>query len=400
VHGRVAGVLHVSADAQNAFDEDDLELLMVISERVTLILERKELWEREHRIAETLQRSLLPETLPRVPGIAFAAHYQPGARGLDTGGDWYDAIVCKDGTLAFAVGDVVGKGLAAAAAMGQLRNALRAYAFEGHDPAATLACLNDLESVGTPSFTTVFLGKLDPASGVLQYASAGHPPALLVHETEVTVLDDAQGLPLGVQRNTAPRQRERPISEGDLLLLFSDGLVERRDRPLGLGIDETIACAREPAHSCEVLVRRVLDRVLEKPAEDDVAVLALQLVPKRLSLELDGPDMLQTARAALRQWLEGHDVDEKQATALTIAAWELLANAAEHPLERTRDAVTLEATFQSGVIRVSVRDFGKWRPPTKREERGLGLTLARGLVDRLDIVPTESGTEATISHPV
>ena len=279
VAGKVAGVLHLSSDQRGRFGQQDTELLSELAERVALVIERTSLWEREHTMAETLQRSFLPERLPTIEGVALAAHYQPAAKGMEIGGDWYDVLRCSDGTVALAVGDVVGKGLHAAAAMGQVRNALRAYAYEGHDPGAILRRLNDLvESIGDPVLTTLWIGKLDPRNRALTYANAGHPPAvLLLAGGDVVMIDDAKSLPLGVQSDLRVKPSVRPLDPRDLLLLFTDGLVERHDLPIGDGLERLRDCLQGRTLACESLLGLVLEHLVGDDPEDDVALLAAQI---------------------------------------------------------------------------------------------------------------------------
>ena len=277
VGGKVAGVLHLSSDRRGRFSEEDTELLMALAERVSLVIERTALWEREHAMAETLQRILLPERLPAIEGVSFAAHYQPASRRLEIGGDWYDVVRCHDGSVAFAVGDVVGKGLHAAATMGQIRNVLRAFAYEGHDPNVILARSNELvESLGDPAFTTVFIAKFDPTSRTLTYANAGHPAALLLEAGgNVSMLDDAQGLPLGVDSDLQVEQGVRVLRPHEFLLLFTDGLVERHNVPIGDGLERLRRSLQGGQASCETLLATVLDTLAENEPEDDVALLVV-----------------------------------------------------------------------------------------------------------------------------
>jgi PAS domain S-box-containing protein len=397
--GRVLGVLEVSDDDRGRFDEDDLELLEAVGERVALILGAAELREREHVMVETLQRSLLPERLPRVKSIAFAAHYQPGGRDVEIGGDWFDAILCEDGSVAFTVGDVVGKGLPAATTMGQLRNALRAYAFIGHGPATALVQLNNLlESFDEPPFTTLFTARLDPTTRLLTYASAGHPPALLLHDGGVTLLDEAQTVPFGAGRGFEPRQASRVLDEGDALLLFTDGLVERRGQGIGAGLARLVDCLKTSFDGAEAIVDRVIDVFLGEATNDDVALLAVQVVPRRFSASVDDPESLQDVRHRFKRWLNGHAAEPDRAAALVLAAWELLTNAVEHPLDRRRAGVTMDAELEGDLARVVVSDAGRWRPPVPGSNRGRGLVLAREIVESFELEQTADGTRATVTQ--
>ena len=174
-------------------------------------LENALLYEREHRVAETLQRSLLPETVPRLDGAELAALYLPGSSEASVGGDWYDAIVLDDGSVALVIGDVVGRGVKAASSMGQLRNAVRAYLLEGYGPAQTLARVNRLlDSLGG-GFATLACLVVDPLSGAIRYANAGHPPPLVVGPDGATRwLEDGLAPPIGAAQGVAYRAGRGP----------------------------------------------------------------------------------------------------------------------------------------------------------------------------------------------
>ena len=218
--------------------------LEALAGQCALALERASMFEREHTTAETLQRSLLPDRLPTVPGIILEARYLPVTRNMEIGGDWYDAFRLPDGKLAVAAGDVMGKGLTAAAGMGRVRNALRALALTDPRPAAVLAGLDRL-FIATEleeQVTTVAYLVLDPASGDGMAGSAGHLPPLLLSVGEAPRLDKATaGTPLGW---ASPRQQYAfRLPPGHTAVLYSDGLVENRKRGLDTGLDELVAVA-------------------------------------------------------------------------------------------------------------------------------------------------------------
>ena len=234
-----AGAL-VALRRRNAFLHDEIDLAQLVAERVAVALERARLYEREHTVATALQRSLLPEALPDVAGARIAVRYRPAGWGLEAGGDWYDVVEQPDGRRAFVVGDVVGRGVPAAAMMGQLRHALRAYLVEGHAPAAALAQLDALvESSGPGTLATVACAAYDPATGKLEYASAGHPPPLVVPpHGPARFLEYPLGMPVGVLPDAEFQSRTTTLAPGSLLLLFTDGLVETAQRDISLGMDK------------------------------------------------------------------------------------------------------------------------------------------------------------------
>jgi serine phosphatase RsbU (regulator of sigma subunit) len=267
----------VSAAAPRAFADDDLRLLELVGERVALAIGQAQLRDREHRLAETLQRSMLPQRLPSLDGIELAARYLP--RATSVGGDFYDAMRLEGGALGLAIGDVTGKGLRAAAAMGQMRTALHAYALEDASPAAVLERLDRL-AVADAAFATAMFLVLDPGSGRLELASAGHPPPVLLDRTGARLLDVSAGLspPLGV---AAPRDAElRLVLEpGSTLLLYTDGLVERtHDIQAGLDglLDAAHGRAREDLDAlCDGLLAEMAP---DGRYRDDVALVAVRRI--------------------------------------------------------------------------------------------------------------------------
>src|SRR5918994_822884 len=207
-------------------------------------------------VALTLQRSLLPRALPEVLGTELCGRYVPASESLEIGGDFYDATALGDGRLVITIGDVAGHGVLAAAVMGQVRQAVRAYAFEGHTPAGLMDRLDLLVSDSDLAMTTCLCGILDPAAGVLRFSNAGHPPPLLRRaDGSVERVVDGLSHPLGVTMAHRHVEAEVKLELGEALLLYTDGLVERRGEVIDVGIDrlaarlaETFAGAEE---ACE-----------------------------------------------------------------------------------------------------------------------------------------------------
>ena len=277
--GEVIGVLHVSSGELDRFGEDDLGLLVPAAERAALAIGRARIMERERRIAETLQRSLLPQTLPTIAGLELAARFRPGA-GVEVGGDWYDALPLPSGELAVVIGDVAGKGLRAATLMGELRAGLRAYAIEGGGPMDTLARLNRL-ALRSFHMATVVLMHVAPDLGRVAYGSAGHlPPLLLSADGSARFLRDGASTPLLALREDV-EDGVVSLAPGDVIVLYTDGLVERRREP----IDESLERLRTAAEGFEGGAEALCDHLLERlspPAgspHDDIAIIALRRVP-------------------------------------------------------------------------------------------------------------------------
>ena len=284
--GAPLGALRFSFTRPRQITEEERVFLEALAGQCALALERATLFEREHTTAETLQRSLLPDTLPTVPGIVLEASYMPVTRNMEIGGDWYDAFRLPDGKLAVAAGDVMGKGLTAAAGMGRVRNALRALALTDPRPAAVLSGLDRLfeATEQEEQVTTVAYLVVDPETGDGLAGNAGHLPPLLLSADAPPRLDTTEaGTPLGW---TSPRQQYAfRLPPGNTAVLYSDGLVENRRRGLDAGLDELVSVAaqarpgmvEDPARLLEYLVDRMLTGYEQ---DDDVTVLVLH-VPRR-----------------------------------------------------------------------------------------------------------------------
>ena len=297
--GSAIGALRFSFSRPRKITDEERVFLEALAGQCALALERASLFEREHTTAETLQRSLLPDRLPSVPGIILDARYLPVTRNMEIGGDWYDAFRLPDGRLAVAAGDVMGKGLSAAAGMGRVRNALRALALTDPRPAAVLAGLDRLFTATEldEQVTTVAYLVFDPVSGEGLAGNAGHPPPLLMSRDAPPRLDLGEaGTPLGW---ASPRQQYVfRLPPGHTAVLYSDGLVENRRRGLHSGLDELVAVAgqatpavaEDPASLLEYLVDRMLTGYEQ---DDDVTVLVLH-VPVR-----DGKSQAGTTAASM-----------------------------------------------------------------------------------------------------
>jgi sigma-B regulation protein RsbU (phosphoserine phosphatase) len=276
IEGQVAGVLAVYARGSDCFSDDDLRLLEVVGERVALAIGQAQLRERERRLAETLQRTLLPQRLPSLPGALVAARYRPHSTSV--GGDFYDAVSLPGGRIGVAIGDVTGKGLRAAAAMSRLRSALHAYALDADGPAEALTRLGRLAENDGAMATALYL-ILDPSSGEVRMASAGHlPPVRLAPDGEAEYVDVFPALspPLGVPVDHRA-ELAISLSERETLLLYTDGLVER-SRNIDEGMRRLVGTAAELAGAPpNVVCDQLLERLTPTGRyRDDVALLAIR----------------------------------------------------------------------------------------------------------------------------
>jgi PAS domain S-box-containing protein len=280
--GMPLGALRFSFGKPRTILEEERVFLEALAGQCALAVERAEMYEKEHTAAVTLQRSLLPGELPSVAGLALDARYLP--RSTDVGGDWYDVFRLPDRRLAVTVGDVMGKGLLAAAGMGRVRNALRALALTDPRPAAVLAGLDRLFAATELEdyVTTVTYLVIDPETGEGQAGNAGHPPTLLLTPGALPVLDGAEaGTPLGWA--SPRRQHAFRLPPGSTAVFYSDGLVENRMRGLDSGLDELVRIAADAPQDLlgepGRLLQYLLDNMLAGYEQDDDVTMLVMHVP-------------------------------------------------------------------------------------------------------------------------
>jgi PAS domain S-box-containing protein len=279
--GMPLGALRFSFGKPRTILEEERVFLEALAGQCALAVERAEMYEKEHTAAVTLQRSLLPGELPSVKGLALDARYLPKATAV--GGDWYDVFRLPDRRLAVTVGDVMGKGLLAAAGMGRVRNALRALALTDPRPAAVLAGLDRLFTATEleEQVTTVTYLVIDPETGEGQAGNAGHPPTLLMTPGAMPVLDGAEaGTPLGWA--SPRRQHAFRLPPGSTAVFYSDGLVENRMRGLDAGLDELVRIAADAPPDLLGAPGRLLQYLLDNmlaghEQDDDVTVLVMHV---------------------------------------------------------------------------------------------------------------------------
>lgn len=400
----VTGVIQVGVPAPRSFDDDNLLMLGLAADRVALAIDHSLVFEREHRIAETLQRSLLPERLPVIPGLEVAARYIPAASESEVGGDWYDVIPIDSSRVGLVMGDVAGKGLAAASMVGRLRSALRAYALEGREPADVIGSLNQLvwSEVEDSEMATLVFVVVDPVANRITWVNAGHPPPLiLAGDGSNTFLEGPRSVPLGVMPFPSYEEGSAPLVEGGTMLLYTDGLVERP----GELLDDGFARLAEAAKGSDVSADAACDHVLESlvptgAMADDVALLALHMpqLSNRFQLELPPePRQLASMRAMLRRWLGHAGASQDDEAGILAAVGEAAANAIEHAGLSPRQVFTLTGQITDGTVELTISDPGRWRDGGG-EGRGRGMPMMRELIDDMDLVHTEAGTTVTLTH--
>ncbi|GAA5131584.1 PP2C family protein-serine/threonine phosphatase [Pseudonocardia adelaidensis] len=276
--GEVIGVLHVGSLSSRRFTREDAVLLQLAGDRVALAIQSGQI-QVSRAAAATLQRSLLPAKLPVVPGLEFATRYAPGGGG-EVGGDWYDVFDVPSGYVYVVVGDVAGRGLAAAAAMGRIRTALRAYALQTKDPADLLTHLDEhVRHFERGVMATALCAVMPPSHDHLLASCAGHPPPISVSpDGAAEVVDLPPDLPLGVDPTRRRRTTQIPLAPAHGLFLYTDGLVERRGLSPDVGI-ERVCMALCPGPADAVCGKVMFELLGSDQADDDVAVLMLSRLP-------------------------------------------------------------------------------------------------------------------------
>jgi anti-sigma regulatory factor (Ser/Thr protein kinase) len=351
----------------------------------------------ERSTAETLQRSLLRSQLPELPGLRLAARYLPGSGEARIGGDWYDAIPLRDGRLALVIGDVVGRGIEAAARMAHLQSAVRAYALEGLRPSLVLERMNGfVEELEKRCTATLLLAVVDPDAETVRLATAGHPPPLIVSADGVaTFAEGPPGNPLGAAHFPSYEETVLALPAGSALILYTDGLVEGSDRSLDRGMEILSGIGPDlpddPGEAC----RRLLDHTMaDEHGHDDIALMVARLdaPPATLDLILRAePAALVAVRRALGRWLRATGVPDADAYEIQVACGEACSNAITHAYPPGEAHFAVRASRDGDELAIEVSDFGAWRPP-RGGTGGRGLALIEQLTDSLEIDRGIAGT--------
>jgi GAF domain-containing protein/anti-sigma regulatory factor (Ser/Thr protein kinase) len=390
------GVLSFAFAGPRGFSDEDRAFIGTLGDQCAQALDRAAQYEREHRVAETLQRALLPRALPDLPGLTLRAAYRSGGQ-LEVGGDWYDAFVLPDGRVAVGIGDVVGRGLDAAVVMGQMRQSIRSIALAGAGPAEILehAGLVLTQTHGSDGMATVVIGLLDQGTLAFTYAVAGHPaPLVAMPDGRIERLTGG-GPPLGVLTEVPNREATTTLPAGGLLVLYTDGLIESsRD---AAAADATLlrAVAAEAAQPSPDQAGAILVRAAaEQRLVDDLAIVTLQVAADvadgfHISLPAE-PSSLARVRPAFRRLARYAGLDAELTMGLLVASGEALANVVLHAYPAGRGTVEVRARREAGGLVVEVEDHGRWT--ASRRERGHGLSVMRHLVDECDIQTGPAGT--------
>ncbi len=441
INGReVFGAIEVFFEQESEFPADERAFLLAIAGQAAQALDRAHAYEEQRHIALTLQQRLLPSSLPEVPGARLAAAYTPGGRAVEVGGDFFDAFETPSGWT-LVIGDICGKGIEAAGFTSECRHAIRVAALTRprSSPAELLRVLNQTNAAREMEFASVACAVIARTDNGFQVtaASAGHPPLIVRRSAGLVETLNPAGPLIGIFEDPEFDEMTTELVEGDLLLMYTDGVTEaRRDGEL-LGqrrLSEAIASlpqVTDPETALASVEKLVSDFQEDNPSKDDVAILALLVAAAEKRIERSTPadspasalddrmgwrpavkpelppltllfpadaQHLFTVRAAVHRWLEVVPIAPAQAAEIVLAMNEAVSNAIAHAFSASGEprSISLDASIADTELNVVVADRGVWRRARPRPDGGRGLGLIDALVDGVELERTASGTEVRL----
>ena len=378
-----------------------------VAAEIGVALERALLFEFEQSVASALQTSLLgPPAL--VEGVGHTARYRPAQSAMSVGGDWHDTIPLAERRLGVAVGDAVGSGLQAAAVMGQLRSALGACALRSESAAAAVDCLDEFAAnIPAATSTTVAYAVVDLQRDTVEYCCAGHPPPLCVMpDGSHTLLEESRFWPLGFPGERPRESATHAFPPGALLVLYSDGLVERRRQSLDEGFNRLVeAVTRRARLPIDFVADGVLSELLaDSDGVDDVVLLVLRSPvssPTMLLRKLHAtPGELASIRTELGRWLDAVGLPRDHAAQLVMAVGEACMNVVQHAYTNEHhQLVRLEGAVDGDEVVVAVTDTGTWKEHSTQSVGGRGVALMRRLVPSVQFQRRPVGTTVVFRYP-
>lgn len=411
-HNRLIGTLCMVSAQPGRYTQDDVPFAEEFGNRAALAIENARAYEREHRVANTLQHAILPERLPLIPGIAFDRTYLAGAKEAEVGGDWYDAFMLHDGRVVVSMGDVGGKGLHAAVLMSEMRHAIRAGALDERvTPSDVLHGANRLLQLsGASLIVTALVAFIDPASLHMTYASAGHPGFVYCDASGHARVLPTDGVPLGIDFSDPPQVFEHELELGSLLVGYTDGILEF-DRDLIAAEASLVAAvaSAQAAHTMNAASSIAAAVLGDRPRTDDIAILTvrfdnrpLQAIDVRLPAT---PSSAALVRREIDRFAAGSELDHATLFALQIAVGEATINAIEHAYTGAGEFSVKLERLGDGIV-AAIDDFGAWRPgrpsddPPLERERGRGFVLMDGFARDVRVHRRPTGTSVRFVVPL
>jgi serine phosphatase RsbU (regulator of sigma subunit)/anti-sigma regulatory factor (Ser/Thr protein kinase) len=401
--GRNIGLFHLSDKRDGAFSPNDEAILVQLAQIFSVAVENLRLYEHEHEIAQTLQRSLLPPSLPEIAGVALAARFRPAGAGDEVGGDFYDIFEMGSDRWGIAVGDVCGKGAVAATVTALARYTLRATALHEREPSRILDVLNQalLRHAPEQRFCTLVYAAFEPARGRLEIASGGHPPPLLLRGGTVETLGSS-GTILGIMDDPPLTDRQVALEPGDTVVFYTDGVTDAHAPERMLSHEQLAAALEECSGKSPAEVANHIEALalggIDGPPRDDIAIVVVWLedgarsrhveAAGTVDLTLELPPVAESAAAA-REALSplGERLDEARLETIRLLVTELITNTVKHG-DPGDSPVKVTVTLTAGAVHVEVSDSGPGFEPPPQPDRpleapsGWGLYLVDRLADR------------------
>lgn len=394
------GTITCHTFAAGGFDRVARKAIAVLAAELGAVLAARAVLRREHRVADRLQRALLPGTLPVVAGAQFHAAYRPASDEAEIGGDWYDAFHLPDGRVALSIGDVAGHGLEAAVIMGEIRQAIRTAAVAAASPSGVLDYVNRVvtlrDSIG---MVTAIFATYEPQTSQLAYAVAGHPSPLLVLADGSVYRLPCGTFPLGCTDGLNSPDWTFTLPPGSNAVFYTDGLIEN-DRDVCSGerrlVESLRALARErdPSSAWDPAAM-LLERIFNGGSNrDDAAALFLSRVaPVQAYLFSAVPAASSLARAIVADEIAALGIAGERRFGIFVALGEAIANAVEHAYgDDAPGLIRLQTTRNDRFFTLTVEDFGRWRPFVRRPHRGRGIELMHAFMDGVQIRSTHEST--------
>ena len=394
---RIVGTLRIAGGA-TVYDTFDHELFTELALRIAVAIDSAQIYAREHHVADTLQRALLPERLPEHAHITFDAAYIPATEEAIVGGDWYDAFTLPDGRIALSIGDVAGHGLRAAVVMGEVRQAFRAAALNPNSPSDVLERANTIVNMRpNPTMVTAIFGIIDPVTATFTYAAAGHPAPVMALPCMLVERLPSGGIPLGIADTVDATDWSFTIPPGAYLALYTDGLIEHSHDVIA-GEEQLLVAMRDAiVERSDTPALALMHRVFgsRKNTDDAAALFVATSDEPRDDLTFTFsaiPLAVPIVRRTLQRFAQRLGLDDDRIYALITAVGEATANAVEHAYHARPGTVRLGLQSDENGLQVSIEDDGRWKQAQKRDERGRGLPLMRALMDGVEIRTNQSHT--------
>ncbi|HYL52580.1 MAG TPA: SpoIIE family protein phosphatase, partial [Acidimicrobiia bacterium] len=404
---QVFGSIGFGFSAAQPLDQEQVGFLETVADIAGQSLDRARMYERERDVAHALQLALLPAALPELDHVSTEARYLAGGAGVSVGGDWYDVLRFTDGRVGLLIGDAAGRGVEAATLMGKARHVAAALAMERASPGVVLSRVNEyLHNLSSRrTMLTCCYVVLDRDRGTLRYSSAGHPPPLLIEgETEGQFLSGGRGVPLGVVPAAAYDDAEYQLSGPATIVLYTDGLVERRGETIDVGLERLRTAVRGHGVDVKELCDHLTHTLLSDGCDDDVALLAarVQALPSARRLDIDLPAdarRLHELRTRVARWLEDADVATDVLSDVVIALNEAASNSMLHAYSSVqgRGHVRVSLTIEDRKIVAAVLDDGHWLD-RRDEHDGRGLDLISALMTDVRLDHTPAGTRVRLTR--